>query len=317
MQPVAYFSKVFDRQQDHRHSTWREAKAVVEAVQYFYPFLDGCAKLELENDASAVIGLFSHKTRDDADDLSRFRAALTHLGISKDMLVRRPGVQHYVYSHLEASDLPEPRVHIYADVMEPGLCDDEARYGLVVRDACSGWASDDSAYQARAPADTAMLFRGTIRPIYAGEAYIGSEESIEVVSEEGTGVVKVFPELFSSSESSYQGDAPGDAQGSPTWPDRLLAEQLDDEEAGEVRYYGGGGSPTGLGTPLMYQEREKPSDEPQPAADSPTLSDRPLIEQVRVVEPTPMSDAASEPLSEARSEQSLNEQMAELLDTIR
>ncbi|KAJ2628011.1 hypothetical protein GGF44_004580, partial [Coemansia sp. RSA 1694] len=141
-------------------------------------------------------------------------------------------------------------------------------------------------------------------------------EELEVVSERSAGVVEAFPELFSTSESSYQGDAPGDAQGSPTWPDRLLAEQLDDEEAGEVRYYGGGGSPTGSGTPLMYQEREKLNDEPRPAAASPTLSDRPLIEQVRVVEPTPMSDAASEPLSEARSEQSLNEQMAELLDTI-
>ncbi|KAJ2330710.1 hypothetical protein GGI00_003580, partial [Coemansia sp. RSA 2681] len=60
----------------------------------------------------------------------------------------------------------------------------------------------------------------------------------------------------------------------------------------------------------------KSNDEPQPAADSPTLSDRPLIEQVRVVEPTPMSDAVSEPLSEARSEQSLNEQMDEILSAI-
>ncbi|KAJ2457696.1 hypothetical protein GGF42_002523 [Coemansia sp. RSA 2424] len=135
--------------QGHRHSTWREAKAVVEMVQYFYPLLDGCAKLE--SDASAVIGLFSHKTRDDADDLSRFRAELTSLGVSKDMLVHRPGVQHYVYSHFEASDMPDPWVHIYADVINPGTCDDEARYGLVVRDACSGWASDDSAYQARWP----------------------------------------------------------------------------------------------------------------------------------------------------------------------
>ncbi|KAJ2337421.1 hypothetical protein GGI00_000247 [Coemansia sp. RSA 2681] len=149
IQPVAYFSKVFDGQQGHRHSTWREAKAVVEVVQYFYPFLDGCAKLEIESDASAVIGLFSHKTRDDADDLSRFRAELTSLGVSKDMLVHRPGVQHYVYSHFEASDMPDPWVHIYADVINPGTCDDEARYGLVVRDACSGWASDDAAYQAR------------------------------------------------------------------------------------------------------------------------------------------------------------------------
>ncbi|KAJ2332442.1 hypothetical protein GGI00_002785 [Coemansia sp. RSA 2681] len=163
---------------------------------------------------------------------------------------------------------------------------------------------------------TGLLGLGTIRPIYAGEAYIGSEENIEVVSEEGAGVVEAFPELFSSLESSYQGDALGDAQGSPTWPDRLLAEQLDDEEAGEVRYYGGGGSPTGSGTPLMYQERGEPSGEPQPAADSPTLSDRPLIEQVCVVEPMPMSDAASEPPREARSEQSLNEQMAEILNAI-
>ncbi|KAJ2579783.1 hypothetical protein GGH95_002924 [Coemansia sp. RSA 1836] len=162
-----------------------------------------------------------------------------------------------------------------------------------------------------------MPFRGTIRPAHSRATYVGSEGELEVVSERSAGVVEIFPELFSSSESSYQGDAPGDAQGSPTWPDRLLAEQLDDEEASEVRYYGGGGSPTGSGTPLMYQEREKPNDEPRPAAASPTLSDRPLIEQVRVVEPAPMSDAASEPLNEARSEQSLNEQMAELLDTIR
>ncbi|KAJ2337420.1 hypothetical protein GGI00_000246 [Coemansia sp. RSA 2681] len=66
----------------------------------------------------------------------------------------------------------------------------------------------------------------------------------------------------------------------------------------------------------MAAEREKPNDEPRPAAASPTLSDRPLIEQVRVVEAAPMSDAASEPPRETRSEQSLNEQMAEILDTI-
>ncbi|KAJ2459702.1 hypothetical protein GGF42_001300 [Coemansia sp. RSA 2424] len=74
--PVAYFSKAT------AHSTWREAKAVV--------------------------GLFSHKTRGDTDDGEKFTVGLTSLGISKDMLVHRPGVQHHVYSHMEASDLPEP-----------------------------------------------------------------------------------------------------------------------------------------------------------------------------------------------------------------
>ncbi|KAJ2332443.1 hypothetical protein GGI00_002786 [Coemansia sp. RSA 2681] len=89
--------------QGHRHSTWRKAKVVIEAVQYFYPLLDGCNNLEIESDASAVIGLFSHKTQDDANDLSRFRAELTSLGVSKDMLVRRPGVQQEAADWLSRS----------------------------------------------------------------------------------------------------------------------------------------------------------------------------------------------------------------------
>ncbi|KAJ2683433.1 hypothetical protein H4R19_006999, partial [Coemansia spiralis] len=77
--------------QGHRHSTWREAKAVVAAVDYFLPYIDGAANLRIESDASSVIGQFNHKTRHDYDDLSRFRAELTALGVRPDQLSHRTG----------------------------------------------------------------------------------------------------------------------------------------------------------------------------------------------------------------------------------
>ncbi|PIA12888.1 hypothetical protein COEREDRAFT_12021 [Coemansia reversa NRRL 1564] len=88
--PVAYFSKVFDGSQGYRHSTWRKAKAVVEAVKHFYAYLDGCVNLHIKSDASNVIGLYSHITGNDSDELSRFRAELTSLGVMREMLVHRP-----------------------------------------------------------------------------------------------------------------------------------------------------------------------------------------------------------------------------------
>ncbi|KAJ2809220.1 hypothetical protein H4R20_000284 [Coemansia guatemalensis] len=91
--PVAYFSKAFDGMQGHRHATWREAKGLLEEVNHFYLYLDGCINLQVESDASTVILLFAHKTQHDSDDLSQFRAELSALGVTKDLLVHRPGVE--------------------------------------------------------------------------------------------------------------------------------------------------------------------------------------------------------------------------------
>ncbi|PIA12518.1 hypothetical protein COEREDRAFT_12671 [Coemansia reversa NRRL 1564] len=61
--------------------------------KHFYAYLDGCVNLRIESDASNVIGLYSHKTNNDGDELSRFRAELTSLGVTREMLVHRPGEQ--------------------------------------------------------------------------------------------------------------------------------------------------------------------------------------------------------------------------------
>ncbi|KAJ2608213.1 hypothetical protein H4S08_004535 [Coemansia sp. RSA 1365] len=91
--PVAYFSKVFDGMQGHCHATWREAKGLVEVVNHYYSYLDGCVNLQVESDASTVGSLFAHKKQHNGDDLSCFHAELSALGVTKDLLVHRPEVQ--------------------------------------------------------------------------------------------------------------------------------------------------------------------------------------------------------------------------------
>ncbi|KAJ2083271.1 hypothetical protein H4R24_000918 [Coemansia sp. RSA 988] len=66
------------------------AKAVVETVKHFHAYLDGCANLHIESDASNVIGLYSHKTANKSDGLSCFQAELAALGVTCDMIVHRP-----------------------------------------------------------------------------------------------------------------------------------------------------------------------------------------------------------------------------------
>ncbi|KAI8320853.1 hypothetical protein GQ54DRAFT_325603 [Martensiomyces pterosporus] len=90
--PVAYYSKALDGMQGRKHATWREAYAVQEAVKRFYPYLDGCANLRIETDASTVVSLFAHKVENDADPLTHFRLALNEHGVKKHMSVHQPGV---------------------------------------------------------------------------------------------------------------------------------------------------------------------------------------------------------------------------------
>ena len=89
--PVAYYSKAFDGAQGSRHPGWREAYGLVAAVNHFYPYLDGCANLIIETDATTALGLFTHKTKNCRDDLSRFRAELSSLGLQQHMVVHRSG----------------------------------------------------------------------------------------------------------------------------------------------------------------------------------------------------------------------------------
>ncbi|KAJ2612015.1 hypothetical protein H4S08_002889 [Coemansia sp. RSA 1365] len=91
LRPIAYFSQVFDCAQGHHHSTWRKAKAIVEAVKHFHSYLNGCVNMRIESDALNVIELYSHKTANEANDLSCFRAELTGLGMMRNMLVHQAG----------------------------------------------------------------------------------------------------------------------------------------------------------------------------------------------------------------------------------
>ncbi|PIA14823.1 DNA/RNA polymerase [Coemansia reversa NRRL 1564] len=90
--PVSYFSRAFGGKQGRKHSTWREACAIYEAVKYFYPYLDGCINLHIETDCGIVVSLFSHKATSDADPLAQFKLGLTKLGVKKHMIVHRRGV---------------------------------------------------------------------------------------------------------------------------------------------------------------------------------------------------------------------------------
>ncbi|KAJ1725959.1 hypothetical protein LPJ61_005520, partial [Coemansia biformis] len=90
--PVAYFSRTFGGQQGSKPSVWREACTAYEAVKYFYPYLDGCANFWLETNCAVVVSLHTHKTTNDGDALAHFKLGLSELGVKKNMIFHRPGV---------------------------------------------------------------------------------------------------------------------------------------------------------------------------------------------------------------------------------
>ncbi|KAJ2803441.1 hypothetical protein H4R21_002040, partial [Coemansia helicoidea] len=78
--------------QRSKPSIWREAYAAYESVKYFYPYLDGCANFRLETDCAVVVSLHTHRTANDGDALAHFKLGLAELGVKKQMIAHRPGV---------------------------------------------------------------------------------------------------------------------------------------------------------------------------------------------------------------------------------